>query len=138
MSRNEPLSAETKAGGHQLYQALYARVSEGVEVPTAQTQAEIDCLASPDTSADRLIRAATAEANYRYYEACDDDSALTVDDYIPEPSGRMMANVDVVGLLEDAQAERWDAEAARCDAQIAQWDVEIAQWEAEDALRGIS
>jgi hypothetical protein len=138
MFHTTSLSDEAKAVGHQLYQALYGLISEGVEVATAQTQAEIDRLTSPDVSVDQLIRAARAEADYRYREACDDDSALTVDDYIPEPSGRMLANVDVVSLLEDAQTERREAEEVRWDAQIAQWDVEIARWDAEDALWGIS
>jgi hypothetical protein len=138
MSRTTLLSAEAKAKGHQLYQALYGPVSEGVKPTIAQVQEQIDRLASPDVSADHLIRAAIAEASYRHDEASDDESAQTAEDYVSEPAARLFSNADVVGLLEDAQTERWDVETARQEAEMAEQEAKISRWVAEDAARGIA
>jgi hypothetical protein len=112
MEERPPLSGTAKAAGHRLYQALYGPISEGVELTTVQAQAIIDRLMSPDVSINDLVRAAMAEANFRRSQANDDDSAQTAEGAIAEPSGRMLANMDVVNLLQETQIARWDAEDA--------------------------
>ncbi len=124
MPSNTPLSTETMTAGHRLYQVLYGPVSEGVRLTIAQVQAEIDLLTSQEIPRRDLIRAAMAQADYRFREAYDDERSQTAEDAIAEPAGRMNANADVVSLLQDTQIEYWNVQAA--------------QWDAEDALRAAS
>jgi hypothetical protein len=118
MLNRPPLSNEARAAGHRLYQELYGLISEGVAVSVEQAQEVISRLVSPQVTACEIIRGAMAEANYRYREARDEDATLTMETYIPEPSGRMMANADVESLLQEAQIQLWDAELAADPALI--------------------
>lgn len=112
MSDRPPLSDDAKAAGHRLYQELYAPISEGVELTVERAQEIISRLTSPSVPASELIRAAMVEANFRYSEASDDEAGQTAESAVSEPSGRMIANSDVVCLLQEAQIQLWDAEPA--------------------------
>ena len=110
MSRRPPLSDDAKAAGHRLYQDLYAQVGEGVALTVEQVLEAISRLISPSGPASELIRAAMAQASFRFHQAIDDDTAQTAEDATSEPHGRIIANSTIVSLLQEAQIQLWDAE----------------------------
>src|SRR5260221_481766 len=112
MSNGMALSDDAKAAGHRLFQELYAQVAEGVPLAVEQVLEAIGRLISTDVSASELIRAAMAQADFRYRQASDDEAMQTAEDATPESSGRMFANADVGTLLQEAQMQLWSEEEA--------------------------
>lgn len=113
MTNRPPLSDDAKTAGHRLYQELYAPTCEGVELTVERAQEAISCLVSPSVSASVLIRVAMAEASFRYGQASDDATTqIAKGDVASEPFGRMFANSDVIGLLQQAKIRLWYAEFA--------------------------